>query len=371
MSVPTVAEVRTRRLSVPLHTPFVTALRRTTTVETVLVEVVDSDGVVGWGEAPQVWQVTGDSLAGSQACLDGPLRDALLGRPTDLSESTALVQRAVVANRSAKMAADVALHDLAARRQGLTLAQHLSVLEGTSEPAATQVRTDVTLAAGSPGELATAAAARVTEGFSTLKLKVGTDAATDVARVLAVRAAVGADVALRLDANQGWDAFEAIRVISALEDAGAAIEVVEQPVPARDLLGLAHVTAHVETPVMADESLFTLEDLVEIIRLDAADLVNVKLAKCGGLTPALELLDIADRHGFGTFVGSMMETHLGVAAAAALVAAVGTSSLPDLDAAWWSVASPYVGGASYAGDRLVLSDRPGLGIEGVDGGVLP
>ena len=361
----TIAEVRTRRLSVPLHTPFVTALRRATTIETVLVEVVDSDGVVGWGEAPQVWQVTGDSLAGSQACLDGPLRDALVGRPADPRESSALVQRAVVANRSAKMAADTALHDLAARRAGLTLAEHLASWVGVTTLPPTHVRTDVTLAAGSPAELAAAATARVADGFGTLKLKVGTDAATDVARVLAVRAAVGADVALRLDANQGWDAFEAIRVISALEAAGADVELVEQPVPAHDLIGLAHVTAHVETPVMVDESLFTLEDLVEVIRLDAADLVNVKLAKCGGLTPALELLRVAHLHGFGTFVGSMMESHVGVGAAAALVAAVGTTSLPDLDAAWWAVESPYAGGPSYDGDRLVLSDQPGLGIEGV------
>ncbi|GAA5147769.1 dipeptide epimerase [Nocardioides marinquilinus] len=368
----TIAEVRTRRLSVPLHTPFVTALRRTTTIETVLVEVVDGDGVSGWGEAPQVWQVTGDSLAGSQACLDGPLRDALLGRPADPRESAPLVQRAVVANRSAKMAADVALHDLAARRAGVPLAEHLAALAGVAGAAVElRVPTDVTLAAGEAADLARAAEARVADGFGALKLKVGTDAATDVARVRAVRDAVGPGVALRLDANQGWDAFEAVRVVTALEDAGAAVELVEQPVPAHDVLGLAHVTAHVETPVMADESLFTLEDLVEIVRLDAADLVNVKLAKCGGLTPALELLRVAGLHGFGTMVGSMMESHVGLGAAASLVAAVGTTALPDLDAAWWATASPYVGGPTYDRDRLVLPATPGLGIGGLDEGATP
>ncbi len=361
----TIAEVRTRRLSVPLHTPFVTALRSTTTIETVLVEIVDADGASGWGEAPQVWQVTGDSLAGSQACLDGPIAGALVGSSSDLVESTALVQRVVVANRSAKMAADIALHDLAARRAGLTLAAHLATRAGGVRPGATQVQTDVTLAAGEPAALAKAAVARVAQGFATLKLKVGTDAVTDLGRVRAVREAVGPDVALRLDANQGWDAFEAIRVIRALEDAGTAVELVEQPVPARDVLGLAHVTAHVDTPVMADESLFTLDDLVEIIRLDAADLVNVKLAKCGGLTTALELLRIAHLHDFGTIVGSMMESHVGIGAAAALVAAVGTTGLPDLDAAWWATASPYAGGPTYDRDRLLLPDTPGLGIEGV------
>ncbi|WP_139978046.1 dipeptide epimerase [Nocardioides litoris] len=364
MSTPVVEAIRTRRLSVPLHTPFVTALRRTTTAETLLVEVVDSDGASGWGEAPQVWQVTGDSIAGSEACLAGPLADALVGRPADPRESASLVQRAVVGNRSAKMALDVALHDLAARRAGLTLADHLAAWAGRPGQAAPGVRTDVTLAAGSPAELAAAAVARVADGFGTLKLKVGTDAATDVARVLAVRAAVGGGVALRLDANQGWDAFEAVRVIGALEAAGADVELVEQPVPAADVLGLAHVTAHVETPVMADESVFVLEDLVEVVRHDAADLVNVKLAKCGGLTPALELLHVAHLHGFGTIVGSMMETHVGIGAAAALVAGAGATQLPDLDAAWWATASPYVGGPAYVGDEVVLPDRPGLGIDG-------
>ena len=358
---PTIERITTRRLSVPLHTPFVTALRRTTTIETVLVRITDTDGCEGWGEAPQVWQVTGDSLAGSQACLDGPLADALIGAPADPRISAALVQGAVVANRSAKMAADIALHDLAARRAGVPLATHLASYVGRTG-AATRVRTDVTLAAGAADALADAALARVADGFSVLKLKVGTDAASDVARVVAVRKAVGPDVGLRLDANQGWDAFEAIRVIHALEDAGVDIELVEQPVPARDLLGLTHVTANVDTPVMADESLFTLEDLVEIIRLDAADLVNVKLAKCGGLTPALELMHVAGLHGFGTFVGSMMESHVGVGAAASLVAAVGATSLPDLDAAWWATASPYDGGITYERDEIVLPDAPGLGI---------
>lgn len=366
-SGPTIERVTTTVLSVPLHTPFVTALRRTTTIETVLVQLTDSDGCTGWGEAPQVWQVTGDSLAGSRACLDGPLADALIAAPADPRETVPIVQRAVVGNRSAKMAADIALHDLAARRAGVPLAVHLAAWAGRGAGAgtATRVRTDVTLAAGDAGNLAAAARARVADGFTTLKLKVGTDAASDVERVRAVREAVGPEVALRLDANQGWDAFAAVGVIHALEDAGVGVEVVEQPVPAHDVLGLAYVTAHVDTPIMADESLFTLEDLVEIIRCDAADLVNVKLAKCGGLTPALELLGVAQRHGFGTFVGSMMESHVGIGAAASLVAAVGVTSLPDLDAAWWATSSPYDGGVAYERDEIVLPSTPGLGIDAI------
>ena len=355
-----IEQVRARRVTTALHTPFVTALRRTTTTDTVVVQVVDSDGVVGWGEAPQVWQVTGESLAGAEACIAGPLSTTVTGRDADdWAETCRAVAGAVAANHGAKAAVDVALHDLAARRRGVSLA---ALLGGTS----LRVPTDVTLPVGEPAGLADAARSRATDGFTVLKLKVGTDAATDVERVRAVRAAVDAgdtDIRIRLDANQGWTAREAVRVISALEDADLDIEFVEQPLAAADLDGMAWVTARVNTPVMADESVYGVRDLVEVIHRRCADLVNVKLAKCGGLSVARTLLEVARAHGLGTVVGSMMETHIGVGAAASLVAAHPTTAVPDLDAAWWAASPPVVGGLRYDGAAVVLPDAPGLGVE--------
>lgn len=354
-----IEQVTCHRVSVPLHTPFVTALRRTTTTDSLLVQVTDGDGVSGWGEAPQVWQVTGDSVAGSQACVEGPLAALLVGAdPDDLVDLTVRARGAVARNLAAKAAVDVALHDLAARRLGVPLARLLG-------SATLRVPTDVTLSAGTAADLAQAAAARHTDGFAVLKMKVGTDPDTDVERVLAARAAVGPEVALRLDANQGWSAKDAVRVIRGLEDAGAAVELVEQPVRGEDLDALAWVTERVSTPVMADESVYGVRDLVEVIRRRAADMVNVKLAKCGGLGPARTLLELARAHDMGTIVGSMMETHVGVGAAASLVAALGTTTVPDLDAAWWSASSPVRGGLRYDGASVVLPDAPGLGIEGL------
>ena len=363
-------QVRTRRVTTDLHTPFVTSLRRTTTTDTVVVQVVDTDGNVGWGEAPQVWQVTGESLAGAEACIVGPLSGAVTGRHVDdLAENCRAVAAAVAANHGAKAAVDVALHDLAAHRRGVSLPVFLG---GTS----LRVPTDVTLTVGEAADLADAARSRVTEGFTVLKLKVGTDAATDVERVRAVRAAVDGtgpvgpvgpvctDIRIRLDANQGWTAREAVQVISALEDAQLDIELVEQPLPAADLDGMAWVTARVSTPVMADESVYGVRDLVEVIRRRSADLVNVKLAKCGGLSVARTLLEVARAHGVGTMVGSMMETHIGVGAAASLVAAHPTSAISDLDAAWWAASSPVIGGLTYSGAAVALPDAPGLGVEG-------
>jgi L-alanine-DL-glutamate epimerase-like enolase superfamily enzyme len=331
----TIREVEVERLSVPLHSPFVTALRRATCVESVVVRVTDSDGRSGLGEAPQNWPVLGASVDGSAACLAGPLRDAVLGRSADPFETWPVIDRAVAGNGAAKAALDCALHDL----------------PGSARLA---VPTLVTIPVGEPDEIAEAARARVAEGFRTLKLKVGTDAATDVARVQAAREGAGPGVALRVDANTGWDCFEAVRVVRALEDAGVGLQLVEQPVGRRDLLGLAHVRRHVETPVMADESVFDLDDLVELARHEAADLVNIKIAKAGGITPALELARVARAHGIGVSVGCMLESEVGVSAAAALAAQVDCDVAPDLDGAWWLAdGSPYADRVAYVDGSLV------------------
>lgn len=355
----TIATVRTHRLSAPLHTPFVTALRRTTTVETLVVEVTDTDGRSGFGEAPQVWQVTGASIAGAQACVAQMFAPLLVGRdPDDLVARCAELHRAVAGNEAARAATDTALHDLAARRLGVPLVR---LLGGTT----LRVPTDVTLAAGEAGALAAATTRRIAEGFTVLKLKVGADAAGDLARVRAVRAAAGTGARIRLDANQGWTPREAVRIIRGIEDAGLDVELVEQPVSRWDLDGLAWVSDRVTVPILADESVFGLRDLVAVIQRRAADMVNVKLAKCGGLGPARGLLELAAAHGMGTIVGSMMESQVGVGAAASLVAAYGTSVTSDLDAAWWLASSPVRGGIRYDGPTVILPDAPGLGVDGL------
>jgi o-succinylbenzoate synthase len=352
-------KITTHLVSAPLHTPFVTALRTATHAESLLVSISD-DSLTGWGEAPQVWKVTGESLAGAQACVEGPIATALNGLgPDDLTEALRRVQGAAQANFGAKAAVDVALHDLAARRLGLPL-------HGFLGSTVARVRTDVTLSAGDPESLAAAGADRIADGFDVLKVKVGTgDAAADFERVRRIREAIGPDPRLRLDANQGWNRRDAVTAIRAMEDAGCDIELVEQPVPAPDLEGMAWISDRVSTPILADESVYGVRDLVAVIRHGAADLVNVKLAKCGGLGPARTLLELAREHGLGSIVGSMMESHVGVGAAAALVAAYPTTAVNDLDAAWWLKESPVAGGIRYEGSLIHLPTSPGLGVTGL------
>lgn len=357
--------VRVLRAASPLVRPFVTAVRRTDHLDVVLVEVTDADGRVGWGEAATSWRVTGESAQSVGAAIAGPLAHTVLGRDAGDPALAADIAGAIWGNAAARSAVECAVADLAARERGVSLAASISgthALGDSSVPSS--VRTDMTLSAGEPAALAARAEELVAAGFGCLKVKAS--AAHDTVAVLrAVRAAIGAGTGLRVDANQAWDAATAIRVIRAAEDAGFDLEFVEQPVAAGDLDALAAVTAAVETPVMADEAVRTAQDVRRIADRGAADLVNIKLAKTGGLVEALAAADVARRAGLGVVIGCMMESHVAVTAAAHLAAVVAPDAVHDLDAALWLQRSPVVGGVRAAADLLDLGARAGTGISGL------
>jgi L-alanine-DL-glutamate epimerase-like enolase superfamily enzyme len=291
----------------------------------------------------------------------GPLAEVVVGR--DAAEVPVLsddLARSVVHNAAARSAVDCALYDLAAQVAGVSLSTYLGGCD-------TVVRTDMTLSAGNTDELVRAALEHCANGFGSLKIKVGAGQ-DDAVSVLAVREAVGVGVVLRVDANQGWDAEQAVRTIRFWEDHDVNLEFVEQPVPARSLNDLAYVTKHVETPVLADESVWTMHDLDEILARRCADLINVKLAKTGGISEALQMIAAARDNGIGVVIGCMMESHVGITAAAAIagtLAAADGARAQDLDAGLWLRSSPVVGGATYRGDVVLPAPDPGLGIKGL------
>ena len=364
----TIESLTVHHRRIPLVRPFVTAVRTATAIDVVLVEARDSDGRSGWGEAPTSWRVTGESRQSVTAAVEGPLTEAVLGAPVDDPAGTsAMLARSLVRNSAARMAVDCALYDLAAQASGIPLYRYLGGDHGT-------VRTDMTLSAGLQGENEDALIATAIEhrdaGFGTLKVKVGAGG-DDVSVLRRVRAEVGAGIGLRVDANQGWTAEQAVSVISAWEDAGLGIEMVEQPVAMDDLDALEFVTRHVNTPILADEAVWTTRDLTEVIRRHAADMVNIKLAKTGGLREALRMAELARHNDVAVIVGCMMESHVGISAAASLACALEAtgaatrSTAHDLDAGLWMKRSPVTGGAAYRRDVVHLPGAAGLGISGL------
>ena len=343
-------EVATARLTRELHTEFVTALRRTSHVISVAVRVTDSDGVVGYAEAPQIWRVTGESVASIEACVLGPLADALLGREFDDPAADQIHQmlgNAVAGNTGARAACEIAVLDLLARRAGRPLAAAIGAEVDS-------VGTDITIAA----QVSDPFAEKVPDGFGIAKIKVGLDAA-DVERVIRIQQAAGPQLRIRVDANQAWDVDTALSTVEAWQAAGVNLDVLEQPLPAHDVRGHAVLRNRLSVPIMLDESVFSVHDLHRALDAEAADMVNIKLAKCGGIHAGLEIARVARAAGLGVMVGSMMESELGVAAAAAFAAVVAPTESNDLDAAWWSIAATD-DGTPYRGDRFLLSDEPGL-----------
>ena len=359
--------VTIHRRTIPLKRPFVTAVRTAYVVEALLVEVRDSDGRSGWGEAPTSWRVTGESIESVTAAVLGPFRESIEGLSTaDPEVSSVALERAVVRNSSARMALDCALYDLAAQAAGVPLFKYLG---GN----AAEVRTDMTLSAAITAAeieaLLSTAVEHANAGFGTLKIKVGAGG-DDLKILIEVRNAVGVDVRLRVDANQGWSPQQAVQIIGSLEDAGVGVEMIEQPVGRDDIDGLAFVTARVQTPIMADEAVWTRRDLREIIRSHSADMINIKLAKTGGLREALELASVARENDMGAVIGCMSESHVGIAAAAALASAIDGESRGelrphDLDGGLWLTQSPVDGGVAYEGDRVLLAETSGTGIIGL------
>lgn len=355
-----IVQIETFRAAVPLHTPFKTALRTVHTAEAVVVNIICDNGINGWGEAPPTLVITGDSLESIESAVLHVLKPALVGKSLLNHESIFQeMHKLLVGNSSAKAAVDMAIYDCLAQYSRLPLYQYLGGYRNKLE-------TDYTVSVNSPSEMAEDALLYSMRGFDVLKIKVGKDEIeTDIKRIQAIRQVIGDSVKIRLDANQGWEAKAAVRAIRKMEDLNLTIELVEQPVPAHDIEGLKKVTDNVETPIMADESVFTPQQAFQVLKTKSADLINIKLMKAGGIYQAQKINNLAEVCGVECMVGSMIETRLGITAAAHFAASKKNITRFDFDAPLMLSTDIIAGGIQYNGKTITFPDSPGLGVKAV------
>ena len=352
--------VRLGKISVPLRVPFKTALRSVSSVEDVIVEVYTDTGAVGYGEAPPTGAITGDTTGAILGALQDHIIKTVVGRDVDEFEDLMqALNKCIVGNTSAKAAMDMALWDLYGQLYRIPVYK----LMGGSRK---EIITDITISVNDPEEMARDAVDAVRRGYDTLKIKVGAHPELDVARLTAVRQAIGNDTRIRIDANQGWEPKQAVRLLNQMQEKGLDIEFVEQPVKAHDIDGLKYVTERSDVPVLADESVFSPEDAVRIMQTGAADLVNIKLMKCGGLYNALKIVSAAEVYGVECMIGCMLEAKISVNAAVHLACAKKIITKIDLDGPVLCSEDPILGGAVFDEQRITVSDEPGLGIKGVE-----
>jgi len=348
-------------LSVPLVDPFVIASGRVDATRCALVTaVLEGEGkrFTGIGESACLPPVTKedqpDVLAAIRAAapklvgIELDPNSLALGGPLDVVFDNHLVSRAGV---------ELALLDALARAREMPL---YTLLGGPDAGRAPEIVTDITLPILPPARMAELATQWSGRGFTSFKVKVGKDLQGDLDALAAVHHAVPG-ARFRLDANGGFTADEALRVLHAAEQLGT-VECYEQPCAEADLVGMARVASSTKVPVVADESVKHFADLARVRDAKAASGVNLKIAKSGGLLAALAIGRAARAAGMSIMVGGMVETRLGMTAATHLAAALGGVEFPDLDTAWLLRTDPFVGGYREDGPRYTLGSEPGLGV---------
>lgn len=316
-----IASVHTRVVRAPYRRPFVISSGTSPELISLVVEVRTEEGESGFGEASPMTAYTGETLAGLESALTEHAAPALIGRdPRDLAGAHAAMDAAIRGQHLAKAALDIALHDLAARAAGWPV--HL-LLGGCVRP---RVPTTWVVGLGTVEEMVAEATGYAAKGFTHIKVKGGEDPDLDVRLVTAVREAVPDAVELSLDANEGYDPGTAGRTVARLADAG--LDLVEQPLPRWDLRGLAALRSSGGVRVMADESMQSLHDAMEIVRRDAADVLNIKILKVGGLYRARQIAGLAESAGLSVKLGTMPELGVATLAAAHLAAALPHATVP-------------------------------------------
>lgn len=351
--MPRIDKILAHSIELPLIEPFETAYRLATTSPTVIVELHAGD-YVGYGEATPVRQVTGEDVSTVMHDL-ATAAESLVG--ADLGQyrlSARKLAEALPHGKSACAGVEMAMLDAYCKSLGIPV---YALFGG----APVRIETCITIPICSPEHAKERAAETYAKGFRLFKVKVGKDGEEDLARVIAISEGAP-DCSFVLDANQGYTPVQAVDFTKAVLDKGLSVRLLEQPVDAADLNGMRYVTERVPVPVFADESAQTPADVLEVVRYKAANGVNVKLMKAG-VIGALTISSVCRAAKMDLMLGCMLETRIGMSAAAHIACGAGTFSVFDLDSDMLIKSQPITGGISRKGPVCKLLGGHGLGCE--------
>jgi L-Ala-D/L-Glu epimerase / N-acetyl-D-glutamate racemase len=349
-----IQDVEIYYFDIPLTEPFTITLGTITTSSGVLVRVLTDAGITGIGESSPFQPVTGDTQE-TNVVAARAIREMLKGKdPLAIESAHKLFGGFLHSNPALIAAFDMALYDILGKAAGLPVFRLLGGDKTTFE-------TDVTTGIDTPENMAKSVQAHLAAGFKTFKIKVGLDPDTDVARLQAIRDAIGYDHAIRIDANQGWTPAQAVMALKAMEK--FKIQFCEQPGPDFDIAGLKQVRDESPIGIMADESLHYPSDAIKLISAAACDYFNIKLMKAGGITNGLRIALIAEAANILCMLGCMIETRLGLTAAAHVHGATQNIVFADLDGYFSHTIDPIVDGMTVRNGMITLPEKPGLGTD--------
>lgn len=357
----TILQVELYKLSIPLIEPFITSLGRDDNAENVLVKIITNEGINGFGECSPYMPINGESqdtcfIVGQYFAkiLKARLPVGQGKDPLQIEECIQLMDNIIYGNSSIKSAFDMALYDIASQQAGLPLYKFIGGANNKT------IITDYTVSIGEPQKMAADAVKIKEQGYPAIKIKLGKNGKTDVERIKAIRAAVGDEIPLRIDANQGWVVDEAIETLKAL--AVYNIQHCEEPIARWNFMRLPEVKKASPIPIMADECCGDEHDAERLIQIGACDYMNIKLGKSGGIFKALKMVKLAEAANMHLQVGAMLESRLAMTAFAHFALCSPVIEHFDFDTALMFAEDPVTGGIVYEKNGVVkVPEVAGLG----------
>jgi len=352
-----ITKIEIFKLNIPLKAATPISLGIIDSVKNIAIKIyTNQDGLYGVGEACPLSLITGDTQEGDFE-LAKMLAELIKGKnPLEIEDRIYEMDRQLKFNPTIKSAFDMALYDILGKYTNMPL---YALWGGKNNR---DITTDMTVFLSSPEEMAKLALTYKEAGFPAIKVKLGENTKSDVARIKAIREAIGMEIPVRIDANQGWDAITAINTLKELEQYN--IEHCEEPIPRWNNTDLALVRSKSPIPIMADESVFDFYDAYRLASMKACDYFNIKLAKSGGLNNALKIIAIAEGAGIKSQVGCMSETRLALTALGHMVVARKNIIYFDMDSAFEHTEDPVLGGITYHENGVVkVPNEPGIGAD--------
>jgi len=349
-----ITSIEIYKADIELKEPFKIAIMEIVSANSIFVKINTNEGIYGIGEANPTWRITGETqLTNFEIAID--LARLLINKdPLNIEERIKEMSDFLIHNTTIRSAFDMALYDLLGKVAGLPL---YAVLGGGKR----SLFTDYTIGISTPDSMAEKAVYYKNQGLKAIKVKLGTTKEQDIEIIKKIRLAIGDELPIRIDANQGWDYKTATYVLKALEPMG--IEYCEQPVAHWDYENMRRVRNNTSIAIMADESLFDHHDAFKLACLGCCDYFNIKLAKSGGIHTALRINNIAESAGIYCMIGCMLETRLGLTAAAHVMSARTNIRYADLDGYSFHKIDPIIGGANFNRGEIILPDTPGHGVD--------
>lgn len=342
------------RFSIPMN-PFVIATGTMDYAQNVLIKIYTDTGIYGIGECSAFPMIVGETQETCLTMAKDFAKILLNKNPLDIPERMTELQAYAANNNTIKSAFDMALFDLSAKHAGLPLYRFLGGKKRL-------VETDMTIGIDTPENMAQYALTYKAQGCRIIKIKLGKDVHSDIERVKQIREAIGDDITLRLDANQGWDFDDALYALGAM--AKYNIEFCEQPMRTWFDDQLAELNINSPIKIMADESCYNHHDARRLINSKSCDYLNIKFAKSGGILEAQMIHEVALQTGVKCMIGGMLESRIAVTAKLHFALSSPNVVFYDLDSCLLGhLIDPVEGGLTYNGFFVEAPDTPGIGAD--------